>query len=69
MEKSKATGAEQLNPSGEVFRSVAKVHRADVERARERNRQARLRWVFYVGLVVFLYLLRRAFDENPLALG
>ena len=69
MEKSKATGAEQLNPSGEVFRSVAKVHRADVERARERNRQARLRWVFYVGVVVFLYLLRRAFDENPLALG
>jgi len=69
VEKSKATGVERLNPSGEVFRSVAKVHRADVERARERNRRARLRWVFYVGMVVFLYLLRRAFDENPLALG
>ena len=69
MEKSKATGAKHLNPSGEVFRSVAKVHRADVERARERNRRARLRWVFYVGVVLFLYLLRRAFDENPLALG
>jgi len=69
VEKSKATGAEQLNLSGEVFRSVAKVHRADVERARERNRRSRLRWVFYVGVVVFVYVLRRALDENPLALG
>jgi cell division protease FtsH len=69
VEKSKATGAEQLNPSGEVFRSVAKVHRADVERARERNRLSRLRWVLYIGVVLFVYVLRRALDENPLALG
>jgi cell division protease FtsH len=69
VEESKATSAQRLNPSGETFRSVAKVHRADVERARERNRRARLRWVLYVGLVVFAYVLKRALDENPLALG
>ncbi|MGH2825346.1 MAG: AAA family ATPase [Actinomycetota bacterium] len=69
MEKSKATTAERLSPSGETFRSVAKVHRADVERARERNRRARLRWVLYVGLILFAYLVKRALDQNPLALG
>ncbi|MGH2750507.1 MAG: AAA family ATPase [Actinomycetota bacterium] len=69
MEKSESTSAGQLNPSGETWRRVATVHRADVERAREKNRQARLRWVLVVGLVVFVYLLRRALENNPLALG
>ncbi|MBA3290898.1 MAG: AAA family ATPase [Actinobacteria bacterium] len=69
MDKFEATSAERLDASGEVFRSVAKVHRADVEKVREKNRQGRLRWILYVGLVIFGYLLKRAFEGNPLALG
>jgi len=69
VDKFEATSAERLDASGEVFRSVAKVHRADVERVREKNRQGRLRWILYVGLVIFGYLLKRAFEGNPLALG
>ena len=69
VDKFEATSAERLDASGEVFRSVAKVHRADVEKVREKNRQGRLRWILYVGLVIFGYLLKRAFEGNPLALG
>jgi len=69
VDKFEATSAERLDASGEVFRSVAKVHRADVEKIREKNRQGRLRWILYVGLVIFGYLLKRAFEGNPLALG
>ena len=69
MDNFEATSAERLNASGEVFRSVAKVHRADVEKVREKNRQGRLRWILYIGLVIFGYLLKRAFEGNPLALG
>jgi len=69
VDRSEATSAERLDASGEVFRSVAKVHRADVEKVREKNRQGRLRWILYVGLVIFGYLLKRAFEGNPLALG
>ena len=69
MDKSTAAGAEHLKPSGETWRRVAKVHRADVEKARERNRQSRLKWVLVLGVLVLAYLIRRAVESNPLALG
>ncbi|MGH2774581.1 MAG: AAA family ATPase [Actinomycetota bacterium] len=69
MDESTAASAEQLKPSGEAWRRVAKVHRADVEQARERNRQSRLRWVLVFGVLVLVYFIRRAVENNPLALG
>ena len=69
MDRSTVAGAEHLEASGETWRRVAKVHRADVEQARERNRQSRLRWVLVIGVLVLAYLIRRAVENNPLALG
>jgi cell division protease FtsH len=69
VDRSTVAGAEHLEASGETWRRVAKVHRADVEQARERNRQSRLRWVLVIGVLVLAYLIRRAVENNPLALG
>ena len=69
MDDSQATEAERLNQPSEVFRSVAKDHRADVARVRERARRTRLLWVLAIGLVILAYALKRAFEGNPFALG
>ncbi len=68
MERSTATDAEHLK-SGETWRKVAKIHRADVEKARERNRLARLKWVLVFGLFLLAYLVKRAIENNPVGFG
>lgn len=51
------------------FQSLADSHKADVSRIRERNRRTRLRWLLYLNLLIFAYLLRRVVEGNPLQLG
>src|SRR5688500_2586462 len=51
------------------FQTLADSHKADVSRIRERNRRTRLRWLLYLNLLVFAYLLRRVIEGNPLELG
>ena len=51
------------------FQSLADSYKADVSRIRERNRRTRLRWLLYLNLLIFAYLLRRVVDGNPLQLG
>ena len=79
MDRSTATDVEHLKrgagsagpqeKSGETWRKVAKIHRADVEKARERNRLARLKWVLVFGLLLLGYLVKRAIEENPVGFG
>ena len=54
---------------GDSFRVVARDHKADVRRIRERNRQRRLRYVAYLSVPLLAYLLKRLIDEEPLAFG
>ncbi len=51
------------------FQSLADSHKADVSRIRERNRRTRLRWLLYLNLLIFAYLLRRVIEGNPLEFG
>ena len=51
------------------FQSLADSHKADVSRIRERNRRTRLRWLLYLNLLIFAYLLRRVIDGNPIEFG
>ncbi|MFP5297596.1 MAG: AAA family ATPase [Actinomycetota bacterium] len=67
MEEERATPAEGL--PRDAFASLAQGHRDSVRRIRERNRQRRLRYVLYANLLILAYLLRRAFQQNPLSLG
>jgi cell division protease FtsH len=53
----------------EGWRRVAEGHRADVRKVRERNRQRRLRFLLYADLVIFAYVLSRAIEGRPIALG
>lgn len=53
----------------DAFRSLADSRLEDVKRIRERNRQRRLRYLLYVNLIVFAYLLRRALDDRPVEFG
>jgi cell division protease FtsH len=53
----------------DAWRSLAEGHKADVRRIRERNRQRRLRVLLGLNLVVFVYLLKRLLEGNPVALG
>ena len=54
---------------GDPFRKVAEGHKADVQRIRERNRQRRLRYLLYLNLLVFAYLIKRGFEGRPLEFG
>ena len=64
-----------INPAASVpaiidpFQSVADSHKADVSRIRERNRRTRLRWLLYLNLLIFAYLLRRVIEGNPIEFG
>jgi cell division protease FtsH len=40
-----------------------------VQTIRERNRQRRLRYLLYANLIIFAYLVRRVFEDRPVALG
>ena len=51
------------------FQSLADSHKADVSRIRERNRRTRLRWLLYLNILIFAYLLRRVIEGNPLQFG
>ena len=70
MERTRSTDASSIAvPSGETFRTVADDHKADVKRVRERNRQRRLRYLLYLNLFVFLYLIKRVLENDPLKFG
>ena len=69
MEKNASSEATDLRLPVDSFRAVAKDHRADVRRIRERNRQKRLRLLLIVNLIVLAYLLKRLVEDRPLALG
>jgi cell division protease FtsH len=51
------------------FRAVAAEHRADVQHIRERNRQKRLRYLFYLALILVVYLGKRLIEGRPLEFG
>jgi cell division protease FtsH len=53
----------------DTFQSLADSHKADVSLIRERNRRTRLRWLLYLNLLIFAYLLRRVIEGNPLQIG
>ena len=69
MDEAKASAAKASAAGLEGFRTLADKHRADVSAIRERNRRKRLRYVFYLNVLVLTYLLRRAFEGNPLDFG
>ncbi len=69
MDRVKATDVADLSSFGDSFRSVAEGHKADVQRIRERNRQRRLRYLLYLNLLVFAYLVRRGLEGRPLEFG
>jgi ATP-dependent Zn protease len=53
----------------ESLQHLAETYRADVRIIRERNRQKRLRYLLYLNILVFAYLLRRVIEDRPLELG
>lgn len=69
MARDQATAAQRLPKPAETFRNVAEKHRADVEQVREHNRRRRLRYVFYLNVLILAYLLNRAYEGRPLEWG
>lgn len=69
MDEARATQAMDLRHPGDAFRGLAKEHLADVRRTRERHRRRRLRYLLYFNLLVFGYLVKRVFEQNPVQLG
>lgn len=67
--KHEATHVGELTSPADAFRHVAEGHKADVMKIRERNRQRRLRYLVYLNLIVFAYLLRRVIENRPLDVG
>jgi cell division protease FtsH len=55
--------------SRDPFRSLAADRLKDVGRIRERNRQKRLRYLLYLNLLIFAYLLRRVIQDRPVEFG
>jgi ATP-dependent Zn protease len=68
VEQDKATAAEHI-PQVDAFRSLAAGHRSTVQGIREVNRQRRLRYLFYLNLVIFSYLISRLMEDKPLHFG
>jgi len=52
--------------STDAFRTVAERHRIDLRKIRERNRQRRLRYLLYLNMLVFAWLMRRVIEGRPL---
>ena len=69
MEELKASPAAEMPAVRDPFQTLAESHKADVSRIRERNRQTRLRYLLYLNLLVFAYLLRRVVEGRPLEFG
>jgi cell division protease FtsH len=70
LEQTRSTDASSIAvPTGETFRTVAEGHKADVKKVRERNRQRRLRYLLYLNLFVFLYLIKRVLENDPVKFG
>jgi cell division protease FtsH len=68
VEKSKATRvSDAAVPEG--WQRVAAGHKADVSRIREKNRQRRLRYLLYLNLLIFGYLVKRVIEDRPLHFG
>jgi ATP-dependent Zn protease len=68
VEQERATSAADL-PQVDAFRSLAEGHRSTVKHIRESNRQRRLRYLFYLNLVIFSYLIARLLEDRPLDFG
>ena len=66
---SETAKASSLPVPADDFRNVANTHKADVRRIRERNRQRRLRYLLYLNLLLFAYLIRRLIEDRPLQFG
>jgi cell division protease FtsH len=61
-----------LSPRGradESLKTLAETYKADVKLIRERNRRRRLRYLLYLNILVFAYLLRRVIEDRPLEFG
>jgi len=69
VERDKATAAQRAPQPQDGFRSLAESRKADVEETRERNRRRRLRYLLYLNLLIFAYLLNRAIEGRPLQFG
>lgn len=60
---------EKTHDLTDAFQKLAQGRQEDVKRIRERNRQRRLRYLLYLNIIVFAYLLRRAVDDRPVSFG
>ena len=68
MDKDKASTASAMG-GGETFSSVARRHRADVARTREKNRQRRLAWILGSSVLFLAYFLKRLLEGDPIQFG
>ncbi|MGH2809044.1 MAG: AAA family ATPase [Actinomycetota bacterium] len=69
MDEVKATPAADVPMRRDPFQTIADSHKADVSRIRERNRRTRLRYLLYLNILIFAYLLRRVVEGRPLEFG
>ncbi|MFN2588971.1 MAG: AAA family ATPase, partial [Actinomycetota bacterium] len=69
MEKDEATQAADLRVRRDPFTSAAATRKTEVKRIRERNRQKRLRYLVYAGLIVAAFLAKRAIEGNDVRFG
>jgi cell division protease FtsH len=68
MEELRSAQAAALHVT-DTFRSVAERHRSQLKEVRERNRQRRLRYLLYLNVVIFGWLMRRLIQGRPLEFG
>ena len=68
MDQERATTTADLRQV-DAFRDLAAGHRSTVRGIREGNRQRRLRYLFYLNLVIFSYLVARLLEDRPLHWG
>ena len=69
MERDNATQAADLGIRVDAFSSAAASRKTEVRKIRERNRQKRLRYLAYAGLIFAAFLLKRAIEGNDIHLG
>lgn len=55
--------------ANESLQVLAETYRADVRLIRERNRQRRLRYLLYLNILAFAYLMRRVIEDRPIEPG
>jgi cell division protease FtsH len=69
VKEDKATATPGLSHPTEGFRTLAQSHREHLGIIRERNRRTRLRYVFYLNVLILAYLVNRAVEGRPLEWG